>query len=191
MNPYEAPQTIPPARPSNIPSVAIFGASTAVWAFFACLMWAQYHAVVIVGLALGGLGVFAVSTSDPSKSTATPVTPQVTEIELPTEGGNSRTTGETVSFTPVEGGTETLQLPNAATPAPAETFPEPKVAPMENPRRRQWASADGKFATDAEFLSMTGGSVKLRKPDGAEITVPIDRLSDMDRQWIEAYRRSK
>jgi hypothetical protein len=71
-------------------------------------------------------------------------------------------------------------LPIAVTPPPTTTT-----------GTRTWASADGKFATEAEFLYMGGDKVKLRKPDGSEISVPLERLSETDRRWIQEYRRSK
>lgn len=53
-------------------------------------------------------------------------------------------------------------------------------------RFRTWTTADGKFSVDAEFVYVIRDSVKLRRLDGKEITVPLERLSDVDRDWIEA-----
>jgi len=65
------------------------------------------------------------------------------------------------------------------------------VAVRRAPSTTTWTSADGKFSTDAEFIYMGGGAVKLRKKDGNEISVPLDRLSDSDQKWIRDYRRGK
>jgi len=63
--------------------------------------------------------------------------------------------------------------PVVPAPAPPDTLP------------RTWTTVDGKFSTEATFLYAAGGTVKLRKADGAEISVPLDRLSDADREWID------
>lgn len=59
------------------------------------------------------------------------------------------------------------------------------------PKIRTWHAAVGSFSVDAEFLSMAGGNVKLRKADGSEISVQLDKLSEDDQQWIRGYARSK
>lgn len=55
---------------------------------------------------------------------------------------------------------------------------------------RVWASADGKFSVNAEFLSYGEGKVKLKKEDGAVITVEVKNLSEQDQQWIRERRKS-
>ncbi len=59
------------------------------------------------------------------------------------------------------------------------------------PDVRTWTSADGKFHTEAEFVSLTAGVVTLRKTDGSTIRVPLERLSEEDREWIEARRKER
>lgn len=58
---------------------------------------------------------------------------------------------------------------------------------------RKWTSRDGKFTTQAEMVDYSQGKVRLRKPDGKEINVPIKQLSDEDRHWVaeEMRRRRK
>lgn len=54
---------------------------------------------------------------------------------------------------------------------------------------RTWSTADGKFKTEAEFveLSEDGRTVTIRKKDGDEKKVPLDRLSKEDREYVEKY----
>jgi hypothetical protein len=66
--------------------------------------------------------------------------------------------------------------------AVAASPPQPTA---ELPVGKKWSSADGKFSTEAEFMSAGGGKVKLRKRDGSEISVAIDRLSVEDQRWIQ------
>ncbi|MBN2218545.1 MAG: hypothetical protein JW719_14310 [Pirellulales bacterium] len=58
---------------------------------------------------------------------------------------------------------------------------------------RKWTSRDGKFTTQAEMVDYGQGKVRLRKPDGKEIDVPLKQLSDEDRHWVaeEMRRRRK
>lgn len=86
---------------------------------------------------------------------------------------------------------ETLPPTPAVDPMPEEPpaaeVPAPTIPPVETApsKIRSWASADGKFTVDAEFVSMTGGVVKLRKADGTELSVPREKLSDADNDWIK------
>jgi hypothetical protein len=50
---------------------------------------------------------------------------------------------------------------------------------------RTWRTSDGKFSTEAQFVSVQNNKVTLKKQDGKEITVPIEKLSDTDRTYIE------
>ena len=47
----------------------------------------------------------------------------------------------------------------------------------------------GEFRIGSNSVSMTADVVTLRKADGSTVKVPIDQLSDEDREWIEARRR--
>ncbi|NLE36759.1 MAG: hypothetical protein GX621_01895 [Pirellulaceae bacterium] len=51
---------------------------------------------------------------------------------------------------------------------------------------REWTDATGKFRITAECLGLEDGKARLRKPDGAVLMVPLDRLSEKDREWIES-----
>lgn len=49
---------------------------------------------------------------------------------------------------------------------------------------RQWTSSDGKFAVEAELVEFANGTVKLKKDNGKEITVPLQKLSPLDREFL-------
>lgn len=49
---------------------------------------------------------------------------------------------------------------------------------------RTWTDRTGKFSVEAELIRTDGESVVLRRADGAHVNVPIDRLSDRDRQFL-------
>lgn len=71
-----------------------------------------------------------------------------------------------------------------------DTSPPSKVAglkqPPPRPERefRMWTTADGKFNTEAQFLSKTAGKVKLKKRDQSIVEVRVDLLSDADHEYI-------
>jgi hypothetical protein len=54
---------------------------------------------------------------------------------------------------------------------------------------RKWTSKDGHFSTDAELVEITDDSVKLKKASGDIITVPLERLSDLDRRYLVSAKK--
>ena len=54
---------------------------------------------------------------------------------------------------------------------------------------REWTDTTGKFKTEAEFVELTDGNVKLRLTDGRVVTVPLSKLSLRDQN--EARRLTK
>lgn len=55
---------------------------------------------------------------------------------------------------------------------------------------RTWKDKSGKFSIRAELVESDGTTVKLKRADGKVISVPVDRLSDQDRQFLEAQEKS-
>jgi hypothetical protein len=51
---------------------------------------------------------------------------------------------------------------------------------------REWVDKSGKFRIEAELVKVTDKEVELRKADGKIVTVPIEKLSDSDRKYVEA-----
>lgn len=49
---------------------------------------------------------------------------------------------------------------------------------------RTWTSADGSKQVEAQFVEAQQGKVTLRRADGRTVTVPIDSLSEADRDFI-------
>ncbi len=50
---------------------------------------------------------------------------------------------------------------------------------------REWSDASGKFRVEAELVAVRSGKVILEKPNGAIITIPLDRLSQADRDFLK------
>lgn len=53
------------------------------------------------------------------------------------------------------------------------------------PGPRTWSDATGSFKVEAIFVKSADGKVTLRRTDGREVTVPLDRLSTEDQKYVE------
>ncbi|MGB7325886.1 MAG: SHD1 domain-containing protein [Rubripirellula sp.] len=51
---------------------------------------------------------------------------------------------------------------------------------------RSWTDITGKHKIEAEFIGFSDGSVKLKRADGKEIVVPLEKLSQPDQQRAKA-----
>jgi hypothetical protein len=56
---------------------------------------------------------------------------------------------------------------------------------------RTWTDSTGKHSIEAEFRGMVDGKVKLRKMDGSEINLPLEKLSDADQKWVRSPTKKK
>ena len=63
---------------------------------------------------------------------------------------------------------------------PERTTPVQKKYPF-----RTWTDSTGKHKTEARFRGILNGMVRLEKVDGKDTTLPLERLSDADREWVE------
>src|SRR6267154_2399320 len=52
---------------------------------------------------------------------------------------------------------------------------------------RTWSDATGKFSVSAELVEVQGGKAVLRRSDGKEIKVPVERLCDADQAFIKTH----
>jgi hypothetical protein len=51
---------------------------------------------------------------------------------------------------------------------------------------RTWTDSTGKHTLEAEFVEMKDGKVQLKKEDGKTITIPIEKLSDPDQEFVRS-----
>ena len=99
--------------------------------------------------------------------------------------------------TPAPVKTPTPQSPTARPKSPAASKsaatakpPTPAAAPgkspqpagSEGPELRTWTSDTGKFMIEAKFGGLEDGKVKLLKPDGTTVQVPLEKLCEADRE---------
>ncbi len=56
---------------------------------------------------------------------------------------------------------------------------------------REWKDITGNFSIEAELVKVSDGKVELRRSDGRLIAVPINKLSERDRRYLESLRSTK
>ena len=61
----------------------------------------------------------------------------------------------------------------------------------EKARWRVWTDASGAHTVEARFKWVVGDEVKLAKRDGSEISIPLEKLSEEDRGWIQDRTKKK
>jgi dipeptidyl aminopeptidase/acylaminoacyl peptidase len=49
---------------------------------------------------------------------------------------------------------------------------------------RMWTDSSGQYRTEATFVEFKDGKLRLKKRDGRETVVPIERLSDVDQEYV-------
>jgi thiol-disulfide isomerase/thioredoxin len=59
------------------------------------------------------------------------------------------------------------------------------VAVVASAEERKWTDKSGKFSVTAEFVAVEDGKAVLRRADGKELAVDLERLSAEDRKYIE------
>ena len=62
---------------------------------------------------------------------------------------------------------------------------EPEIHAM-----RTWKDATGTFSVEAEFIRFQGNTIELRRKDGRTVKVPVDRLSNEDRAFIDQLQQT-
>lgn len=82
----------------------------------------------------------------------------------------------------------TPETPEIVTPPQQQAETTQRFAKNDS---RRWTSRDGKFATDAELLWKAGDTVTLKKSDGSQIRVSLDRLSDEDNEFVGEWARQR
>ena len=50
---------------------------------------------------------------------------------------------------------------------------------------RMWTDASGEFQIQSDFVDLDGENVRLKKPDGQLITVPLKALSAKDQAYVQ------
>ncbi len=94
--------------------------------------------------------------------------------------------GQSVQVRIQEGGRPQVGVVPRARVRALETKAAPANAPAAAPEGelRTWSDATGQFRIEAALVAKEGGSVRLRKKDGTEISVPLSKLSRADVEYL-------
>ena len=72
----------------------------------------------------------------------------------------------------------------ALKPAGEQTDPDEPEPVTRKSLKRTWTDASGRFQIEAEMVEVKDGQMTLKKADGSTVTLPIDKLSEADRDYI-------
>ncbi len=50
---------------------------------------------------------------------------------------------------------------------------------------RTWTASNGKFSVEAKLVKVDEGKLVLKRADGQEISVPLDKLSEADQKYVD------
>jgi hypothetical protein len=59
------------------------------------------------------------------------------------------------------------------------------------PTFRTWSDSSGRFKTEAILVAIEDGHAILKKQNGSTVKVPLNRLSDADKDFVEQQRTSR
>jgi hypothetical protein len=105
--------------------------------------------------------------------------------------GGDRTVGYLAPVTDLEGFASRLQIGETTVDSekrvvlikadPAKLTAEAAPAPAQP---RTWVDNTGQFEVEATFIGLTDGQVALKGTDGAAMTIPLERLSETDQEYV-------
>lgn len=159
--------------------LSIFGALIGIFHWGAGVGSALFAGILsIASLVVAGRGLAQASAKVPAVPAGQP-TPSTVPVEP-----SGPAVDQSEPMTPSAEATDDELLRGVADPLAEPSTAEP-AAP--EPNLRTWTSAAG-HKTEAEFVSLIGDKVKLRKANGAEILVPVKKLSAEDQEFIAKRR---
>jgi hypothetical protein len=85
---------------------------------------------------------------------------------------------------------ETGPFNNAISAISKRLESDPKYSPSDDPakpRQRAWSDLTGTFEVEATIVAVKDYKVTIKKADGKEITIPMERLSDDDQEYVKGY----
>jgi hypothetical protein len=94
--------------------------------------------------------------------------------------------GEAWIFRPAANGMPASNPANTDKPAADKT---PPVATKPKDALRAWTDASGQHRVEAAFAGLAEGQVRLRRPDGTVVTLPLEKLCQADLEWVRRHAR--
>ena len=65
------------------------------------------------------------------------------------------------------------------------------TATEDSTKKRVFNDSTGKFSVKAEYLGLRDGNVSLKKEDGTEISIPLAKFSEADRDWVRRQSQAQ
>lgn len=116
-----------------------------------------------------------IASGEPNSGTREEVAPdqEIASMEpVPDDHATAEPVGEPESETRTDGGVSL----SAETPTDESALDY-----------RTWTDSAGQYTVEAQFITLIGGTVKLKRRDnGNEISLPMEKLSKEDQNWIAA-----
>ncbi|MDA1055261.1 MAG: SHD1 domain-containing protein [Planctomycetota bacterium] len=81
--------------------------------------------------------------------------------------------------------------PTYKTSAPPSSPSRSSPPPTVSDAFRTWTDSTGEFKVEAKLVSATADAVKIVRNDGKELTLPLTKLSDADRQFVASLKKSE
>jgi SLA1 Homology Domain 1 (SHD1) protein len=78
--------------------------------------------------------------------------------------------------------------PRSVVPGEEKVKPKPLSKPAPK-AFSTWTDSTGKFTIEARFLGFTNAKVTLEKKDGTKVTLPIERLSKENQEWVRGLKK--
>jgi hypothetical protein len=91
--------------------------------------------------------------------------------------------------TVVDASTIPIELPEPQQAPADEESDEKELRPSEPVRT--WTSATGANTIEARLLSMAQGQVIIETPQGRQIKVPLEKLSEADQKYVNEWRKRR
>lgn len=137
----------------------------------------------IVIAAIVSLGLFAGSSMPPKNNKEKPLQSATSIPPVKTKENNQ------AAEVKRDEGSEAPPEATKVEPTPAAVNETPKQPPLpvdDKKSPRLWKDVSGKFSVEATFNGVVNKTdVLLKKADGSTAKVPIEKLSEEDRQWLK------
>jgi len=72
---------------------------------------------------------------------------------------------------------------------PVPVAPVPVAPPVPEILPRKWTDSTGHYSVRAEFVDVKDATVRLRKENGKTLSVPMDKLSKADQDYVRSLER--
>ena len=105
------------------------------------------------------------------------------------ECGHAFRLGKLAAEEPVQMDTDDMLLPASTTQSPLRSPVRSNPSPSQPaaPDFRTWKSSEGDYSVEARLIKTTASMVTLRKKNGDEIEVPLDKLSTKDERHARSF----